>query len=74
MAKVDRFGDTYENVRLRDKGGRGYFKGYIEVGGKLLQIEAQPQTATDKKFGDEIMWVRVTNKKKRAQGAPRRGL
>lgn len=68
MAKMDRFGNPYENVRCRDKGGRGFFKGFIEVGGKLLQIEIQPQTSTDKKFGDEIMWARVTAKPKQSGG------
>jgi hypothetical protein len=62
--KTDRFGNPYVNVRCRDKSGNGYFKGFVEVGGKLLQIEVQPQTSSDKKYGDEIMWARVTEKRK----------
>ncbi len=71
--KVDKFGNEICNVVCVDKGGRGYFKGFLELpGGKLLQVEVQPQTAEGRK-GDDVMWVRVTKKRAQRQAAaPRR--
>lgn len=70
VARQDRFGNNYELAKCRDKKGNGFFKGFVEIKGKLYAIEVQPQTSTDKKYGDEIMWVRVTEK----QGAQRRAV
>lgn len=59
---IDRFGNEYTLVGLKDKRSTGYGKGYIEIKGQLYKLEHSPAN----KEG-YTGWVKVTKLKKQAK-------
>jgi hypothetical protein len=54
-SSTDRFGRQFTRVGARDKKGNGYAKGYVEIKGKLYQIEVGPSQKEDVEY-----WLTVT--------------
>lgn len=64
--KTDRFGDPFQAVPAY-RNDQGFYKAYVELGGKLYAIEFGEQDQTSdrgRKQGSAFRWVRVTQKKK----------
>lgn len=56
---TDRFGNPYQLIGCKDKKGKGFASGYVELGGKLYKIE--PSEATKEGV---MFWVKITAVKK----------
>jgi hypothetical protein len=60
----DRFGNPYQLIGCKDKKGKGFAVGYIELGGKLYKVE--PSQATKEGV---LYWVKITAVKKNTSTA-----
>lgn len=62
--KTDRFGQPYQAIRAT-KNESGFYKGFVELAGKLYVIEfgEQDQVAEKGRYqGQPFRWVRVTKR------------
>jgi hypothetical protein len=57
----DRFGNPYQLIGCKDKKGKGFAVGYVELGGKLYKVE--PSEAQKEGV---LFWVKITAVKKQA--------
>lgn len=55
----DRFGNPYQLIGCKDKKGKGFAVGYVELGGKLYKVEP-----SDAKKDGVMFWVKITAVKK----------
>lgn len=60
----DRFGNPYQLIGCKDKKGKGFAVGYIELGGKLYKVE--PSEASKEGI---MYWVKITAVKKNTSTA-----
>ncbi len=59
---VDRFGNPYSLVSCKDKKGKGFGVGYIEIGNALFKLEpSQAASGKQDKRGNPVTdWIKVT--------------